>query len=215
MQSHKIKVQKTARYFVLGEPGPHIKQVWFICHGYGQLGNYFLRNFDAVNDGSCLFVSCEGLHRFYVNGFSGRVGASWMTKEDRADDIDDYIHYLDDVYKEVMATIDQPVKITAFGFSQGTATVCRWIGSNLFQIDRLVLWAGAFPSDVDLQLNAARFNAFQTSLVLGDADEFIKETDIASLTDHFDKAGIAYTLLRFTGKHELNTETLRLLLKGG
>ncbi len=214
MQTNKIKVQKTGRYFVLGEAGPHIKQVWFICHGYGQLGNYFLRNFDVVDDGTCLFVSCEGLHRFYVNGFSGRVGASWMTKEDRTDDIEDYIFYLDSVYREVMAGVKQPVKITAFGFSQGTATVCRWAGKNSFPIDRLVLWAGAFPSDVDLKLNAPRFNAMHNVLVLGNEDEFIKETDIASLTDHFDKAGINYKLIRFGGKHELQGDTLRLLLKG-
>jgi predicted esterase len=214
MESFKIKVQKTARYFVLGEPGPQIRQVWFICHGYGQLGNYFLRNFDPLDDGTCLFVSCEALSRFYVNGFSGRVGATWMTKEDRGDDIDDYVAYLDTVYKEVMARIDHPVQITIFGFSQGTATICRWLDAGVVIADQLVLWAGAFPSDVDLKLNAARFNKLKTFLVLGDEDEFIKETDLGTLTERFDEEKINYHLLRFKGKHELHTDTLRLIWRG-
>ena len=33
----------------------------------------------------------EGLSRFYLEGFSGKVGATWMTREDRLNDIDNYL----------------------------------------------------------------------------------------------------------------------------
>jgi predicted esterase len=208
-EQHKLKVTKNTRFFMLGEPGPEIRKVWFICHGYGQLGNYFLRNFQALQDNTALFIGCEGLNRFYTNGFSGRVGASWMTKEDRTDDIEDYIGYMDAVYANVMSMLDGPVHITAFGFSQGTATVCRWMQAGSQKIDNLVLWAGAFPPDVDLALNKDRFNKSRNFLVVGDEDEFIKEEDIDALCERLKSCGVNQELLRFKGKHEINTETLR------
>jgi predicted esterase len=212
MKSHKLTVQKTARYFVLGDAGPAIRHVWFICHGYGHLGNYFLKQFEPFQNEAVLFVSCEGLHRFYTNGFSGRVGASWMTKEDREDDIADYIVYLNQVYAEVMQGLDPVVQVTAFGFSQGTATVSRWVGAGSLKITRLVLWAGAFPNDVDLKLHKERFNQMSTILVAGTLDEFIKETDVHSLKERLDAEGIHYEMKRFEGKHELYAPILEALL---
>jgi predicted esterase len=212
MKKHEVRIEKTARYFTNAEPGLHIRQVWFICHGYGQMANYFLKQFEEIQDGSTLFVSCEGLHRFYLNGFSGRVGASWMTKEDRVGDIQDYIAYLDQVYAEVMEGLPATVSKTGFGFSQGTATVCRWLEAGKSTVDRLILWAGAFPSDVDLKLNAIRFNALKPILVLGSQDEFIAEPDLVSMQDRFTEAGIDYTVKRFAGKHELNADLLKTLL---
>jgi hypothetical protein len=83
ISSKHITVKKTARYFILGEAGPFTRQVWFVCHGYGFLGGDFLKNFEALNEKEHLVVASEGLHRFYLYGTGGKVGASWMTKEDR------------------------------------------------------------------------------------------------------------------------------------
>lgn len=198
---------------MVGEPGQKLKQIWFICHGYGQLGNYFLKNFEALKDDSILLVSCEGLNRFYVNGFSGRVGASWMTREERTDDIQDYIAYLDAVYREVTKKAGKDMKITFFGFSQGTATVCRWFSAGFSRADRLVLWAGAFPPDVDLKLNRTTLNSIRLILVAGDSDEFISNEELTSMKSRFDESEITYDLIRFRGSHELNTETLKALLQ--
>ena len=56
-----------------------------------------------------------------------------MTKEDRLNDINDYIHYLDDTYAEIMKTLDiNKVKVTALGFSQQKKVIyfsgdkCSW-----------------------------------------------------------------------------------------
>ncbi len=212
MEKHSLKIKKSARYFVSGTPGPSIKKVWFICHGYGHLGNYFLRKFEELNDSTTLFVSCEGLSRFYVSGFSGRVGASWMTKEDRTEDIEDYIGYLNAVYDKIMNMQTTPVHITAFGFSQGTATICRWLEAGSHRVDQLVVWAGGIPDDIDLVVKRDRFNSFRKVLVVGTQDEFIKETEITSLCNRLDNDGIKKEVIRFEGKHELHEETLRQLL---
>src|SRR5438477_56805 len=82
-------------------------------------------------------VAPEGLSRFYLTESPAerRVGASWMTREDRLHEIDDYVRYLDGVYGNV---VPRNARVTALGFSQGTATVCRWAGLGSSRIDRLI-----------------------------------------------------------------------------
>jgi predicted esterase len=96
MLQKNIIIPKTARYFILGEPSDQIEQIWFVCHGYGQLANYFIKNFEQLNNGKNLIATPEGLHRFYWKGFSDKVVASWMTKEDRNEVIGDNDEFINE-----------------------------------------------------------------------------------------------------------------------
>lgn len=208
MISKKIKVRKTARYFLLGEPSPAIEHVWFACHGYGQLANYFLNRFEPLNDGKHLVVAPEGLHRFYVKGFSDRVGASWMTKEDRLDDISDYVSFLDDVHSEVMTGLDKDVQVHVLGFSQGAATASRWLCMGKAEANDLILWAGAFPSDIDFGQNMEVLGSLRMWVVIGDQDEFINESQLNEHLDLLKKNEMDFRLIRFNGKHEIQQDAL-------
>jgi len=215
MQQKNITVPKTARYFILGEATEKTEQIWFVCHGYGQLANYFIQNFHSINDGKNLIIAPEGLHRFYWKDFSGRVAASWMTKEDRGNDIVDYVNYLDMVYSEVLEELkNRKVKINVLGFSQGTATVCRWIANGKSKADNLIIWAGAFPEELNFEIENSVFNETNNFVVVGDKDEFLNEESIQK-HDHFLKSkNVKFELIRFIGKHEINQEALLQLKKG-
>jgi predicted esterase len=208
---HKnITVPKTARYFLSSEITSEIEEVWFVCHGYAQLASYFIKNFEVLNSSKVLVVAPEGLHRFYWNGFSGKVVASWMTKEDRADDIRDYVNYLDLVYSEVLAKIkNKNVKTNVLGFSQGTATVCRWIANKASNADRLILWGGGFPADMDLQLNKTVFDQLKIVFVIGEQDEFINAEEVKKYQQFMNENNVSYQLVRYNGKHEIHAETLK------
>lgn len=214
MQQKNIIIPKTARYFLLNELTDQTEHVWFVCHGYAQLANYFINNFDELDMNKNLIIAPEGLHRFYWKGFSERVVASWMTKEDRENDILDYVNYLNVVYAEVISSLkNKKVKINVLGFSQGTATVCRWLASNKVKVDNLILWAGAFPSDMNFEKNKEVFNKLKTFVVVGNADEFINDDEVAKHSDLLKKNEIAFELIRFQGKHEINKQTLNELQK--
>jgi len=210
MQQKNIITPKTARYFVLGEPTDQIETIWFVCHGYAQLANYFIKNFEIINNGKNLVIAPEGLHRFYWKDFTGKVVASWMTKEDRNEDINDYINYLDAVYKEVLSSFNpvKKVKINVLGFSQGAATVCRWIENKKHAINNLILWAGAFPNDMNLEMNKEFFNRINILLVIGDNDEFINEQEVRTQENLLRKNGIKFQSLSFNGKHEIQKEII-------
>src|SRR5207237_799567 len=68
----------------------------------------------------CCVVAPEGRPRFYLteSPTERRVGASWMTREDRLHEIDDYVRYLDAVHVDLKLP---NTRITALGFSQGSA----------------------------------------------------------------------------------------------
>ncbi|MEL6276926.1 MAG: phospholipase, partial [Bacteroidota bacterium] len=81
--AHRLPVQRTAHFYTLGEPSANVKRMWFACHGYGQLASTFIRKFDQLAGAEDYVVAPEGLSRFYWQGFTGKVVASWMTSADR------------------------------------------------------------------------------------------------------------------------------------
>ena len=93
---HHLTVSRTASYQQLGTLSARTRRVWFVCHGYGQLAAYFVRHFAflAEADPTTVVIAPEGLSRFYLTGNGGRVGASWMTRDDRLHEIADHINFL-------------------------------------------------------------------------------------------------------------------------
>lgn len=213
MREHHLSVPRTARSFVLGEAGPAVREVWFVLHGYGQLAARFLKAFSALDDGARLVVAPEGLSRFYLDP-AGRdkVGASWMTREDRLNEIADYVRYLDAVYADVFASLDRArVRVHVLGFSQGTATACRWVALGAVRADRLVLWGGEVPPDLDLAAGRERLAPLDLVLVAGSRDEFITPKVLARDEERLRSAGIPYRVIRFEGGHEIDGGVLRQL----
>ena len=133
-----------------------------------------------------------------------------MTREDRLHEIDDYVHYLDAVYDNL--TLPN-ARVTALGFSQGSATVCRWAAFGSTRIDRLIVWGGEVPPDLDLSHRkvAERLRAASLTLVYGTRDEFFTPRIVAATETRLREHEIPYTLVPFEGGHEIHEATLRTL----
>lgn len=179
-----------------------------MCHGYGQLGRYFLRHFNCLDDGKTLLVAPEALSRFYLDGFSGRVGATWMTKEDRLSEIDDQASYLDLLLAEQLKHLPENVRITVLGFSQGGATVSRWLANGNVPAHRLVLWAAAFPEDIDFSASKAAFEHLPVAMVYGSQDPFITPEKLKQKQALMAQLGITPKVYTFEGGHTLHPDTL-------
>ena len=214
MKECHLKVEKTARYYLLGEPGEHIREVWFVCHGYGQLAAHFIEHFDVLKSRSRLFVAPEGLSKFYLNGFSGRIGATWMTKEDRLHEIEDYVSYLDAVYADIKKSLHAaPAKIVLLGFSQGTAAVCRWIGKGGIRADHLVIWAGGIPPEFYSDAAMQPFRDLTLSFVIGSEDEIANSEAVAEQKAVLEKFNVPFNVFTFAGGHQMNPDMLCKIAK--
>lgn len=220
---HQIVVPRTARYYTLGPLHGFPAELWIVCHGYGQLAGRFLGQFAPLDDGTRLIIAPEALSRFYLDPIpmrrhepSPRIGATWMTREARDSEIGDYVNYLEQVVAEVRHPLSGAApRIVVLGFSQGTATVCRWLATSELRAERLVLWGGAIPPELDLAAWAARLHGARITLVSGDADEMVPPSTITAEAERLSAAGVAFELLRHAGGHVIHADGLQRLVEGG
>lgn len=214
MQKHQLTVSKTARYFTLGELNENTENVWFVIHGYGQLAEYFIKKFNILDDGTTFIIAPEAISRFYLNGFNGRVGATWMTREERENEIADYINYLNLLYDTVLSeNKNKYFKINILGFSQGTATVARWCMDEHINYDRLILWAGYFGNGIQDVINPEKVAEKEVMVCYGKQDEFLKQIDIQQYENDI-RAVIPHVRVQtFEGGHTIDEDLLKKILE--
>jgi predicted esterase len=213
MDQHEVSFEFRARYFKLGEITPETRQVWFVLHGYGQLAEHFLKKFSVLKDHRVCVVAPEGLSRFYLSDLSpgigrpnDRVGATWMTKENRLMDISNYMTYLDKIYRQELN--GKKIPVTILGFSQGSATASRWALSENISFDRLILWAGIFPPDMDFHNANTVLRSKDISVVYGNKDPFLSDERFSEMHLLTSKLGVSVKELVFDGGHEIDNATL-------
>ena len=212
---HHIVVSRTARYFTIGEATAETTDVWIVCHGYGQLASAFIAPFEKIAAPHRLIVAPEGLSRFYLDPRRStadpnpKVGATWMTREDRENEIRDHVAYLDTLVAHVRQMVPSSgVRFRALGFSQGVATVVRWIARGDVRVDELIVWAGSLPPDVELANLQARIEGARVTFVAGKKDHLAAWASADTQVERFKTIGVAATLLTFDGGHRLDDDTL-------
>ncbi|CAH0994730.1 hypothetical protein EMA8858_00842 [Emticicia aquatica] len=214
MQEHQIKVERTTRYYTLGELNENTKTIWFVVHGYGQLSQFFIKKFVQIVDNETFIVAPEAVSRFYLDEKFSRVGASWMTRELRQSEIDENNDYLNSLYSSLLTNYDlSKVEINILGFSQGCATVCRWIDSGKVKCNRLLLWAGFFSNGIREVIAPQKLKNIDTYYVYGDKDEFL--VAYPEVSEKF-RAGmmeeIDLKIVSFDGKHTVDEKTLKEII---
>lgn len=210
-RTHHIRVIRTARFYTLGGGSFSPRDVWFVLHGYGQLAGEFVRFFSDLANDQTLVVAPEALNRYYITDISKaaakdrRVGASWMTREDREAEIEDYIDYLDALYEEVAAgPVREGARVNVIGFSQGAATATRWAADGRASIDRLVLWGGLMPPETDLSRGSGAIRGARLTIVAGTRDHYVTADALAAEQSRLDAAGITYDMFTFDGGHVIS-----------
>ena len=217
-----LRVPRSARYALLGSLDAELTEVWFVCHGHGQLAARFLARFLPLERPDRLFIAPEALSRYYLSPPKvgphppgTPVGASWMTSEDREAEIADYIGYLDLLHDEIFSEVERAkVRVWALGFSQGVATVARWVARGRVEPQRVVLCSGMLPAELDER--GARRLALHAPVTLtyGDADDFAPPERVLGEEAKLRQLGIPYEILRYRGGHAITPELLTLMTSG-
>jgi predicted esterase len=210
---HHISTTRTARYYSLGELSDQTRNIWIVLHGYGQLAGYFIRHFKNILNDHNFIVAPEALSRYYVNEATGRVGASWMTKEDRENEINDYLLYLDNILGSLNVKIPKNCKIHVLGFSQGAATACRWTMATATPVKTLICWAGFFPPGMKWDSPKYLNDQLETYLLYGNQDEYVNDTMRVQIENLVKSLQKKPNIITFEGRHEIVGETLINLSK--
>lgn len=217
MKSEALSFNFKARYYKSGDITSKTKQVLIVFHGYGQLAKYFIRKFDTVANDTRVVIAPEGLSHFYLEDINKRsqngnhrVGATWMTRENRLVDIDNYLAYLNAVLLKELDGSD--ISVIVLGFSQGAATATRWVLQGHFQFDKLILWAGIFPPDMDFEKGHEILKDKPVLHVLGQDDPFVTDERLAEMNQLCEKLSIAPIQIKFDGGHEIDSCTLQKVI---
>jgi predicted esterase len=215
-----LAVRRTARIAVLGTAGPGVREAWIACHGYAQLAPRFIRRFEPIATPERLIVAPEGLNRFYLEGASkaagpdAAVGATWMTSEDRSADIADYTAYLGAVHDQLFAEVDRArARLVVLGFSQGCATVCRWAATTRVAIDRIILWSGPLPPELEPRPDL--FRGARLTFVTGLQDAHVTAAAVAAQGRRMAAGGLEYEIVHHAGGHDIDGATLAALAADG
>ncbi len=220
MKEQELYFNCKARYYTQGELNPETKKIWFVMHGYGQLARFFMKKFNVLSAANGYIIAPEGLSRFYLEDVTSRartgnnrVGATWMTRENRLTDIENYITFLNMIYKKEVPE-NFSGEIILFGFSQGAATATRWAieGNNAFH--KLILWAGILPPDMNFEKAYEILKDKKIIEVFGKDDPYLTHEKLKEVTSLNTRLGINPLLIEFEGGHEINEDVLIRLSLG-
>lgn len=200
----------------MGNLNSSTRSIWIVLHGYGQLAAYFIRKFDSLKDNNIYVIAPEALSRFYVDPLqstgraSDRVGATWMTKENRLVDIENYLTYLNRLYLQL--DLPPTLPVTILGFSQGAATVSRWIAEGKVAFNRVILWAGIFPPDMNFVSAKEILKGKEIVVVYGKNDPFLNHKKDHSIETISSTLEIHPQVIAFDGGHEIQQDVLKGLM---
>lgn len=206
MNEHHITISKTARYYTLGNLNSNTKHILIAIHGWGMSVKDFMESLAPLLTDDMFIVTPEALNRFYLKGSGGQVGATWMTKEDRLNEIKDYISYLDTLYNSL--GLDVPgAKVTALGFSQGASTVTRWVNAFNSRVDNVIVFAGEVAPELLPLADTSGLKQTRNYFVCGTHDQIFTPPMVTEMRAKY--ADMDFTEFEFTGRHEINTDVLK------
>ncbi len=228
---HKITVARTARYAIVGAAPAQAARLWIAFHGYAHRAEDFVAPFAESVPTDTRVIAPEGLSRFYLElprpdgGHLTRTGASWLTRDDREDELRDAMAMLHAVVAREVAGVvrerGETPTIGVLGFSQGVAMSMRWVADASANpalgthtpVSSHVVWAGGLAHDVSNDALRAAWKHTQVHVVAGERDKFASDTTRASVRSRLAAIGVKSQEHMFDGGHRLDTLLLATLLR--
>ena len=207
-----VTYSNTTSYTTLNTLSDTTENIWIVLHGLGYLSRYFIRHFDGLPADKNYIIAPQAPSKYYLNTTYTRVGASWLTKENRQQETGNVLAYLDAVL--AAEKLPENCNLIVLGFSQGVSIASRWVAQRKIKCDQLVLYAGGIPdelqrSDFDFLLK----NATKVTAIVGDKDEYVsderRKTESEKIGKLFD--GKAEEIL-FKGGHEVKRDLIKKLV---
>ena len=175
-----------------------------------MLARGILHWFQSAERADRLLVAPEALSRFYTELSGGKraVGASWVTREDLANELDDQFAYIDRAVREM---VPEGLPLHVHGFSQGVSAGARWTVRSPRAVARLVCWAGAMPEDVTGHDLKRKLGGEPLQLVIGDRDTRVLPERVEADAVRLRTDGMAVDVHHFSGGHNVDLGVLKHL----
>jgi len=210
----KLRTEVTAYYGLQlpSAPSEALPALLLAIHGWGQNAPRFLRDFDVLRAHNVVVAAPQGLHQFYLDPGTKKVGFNWLTAYDRQQAIDDTNRFL----AKLLDTIEERhpfdrSKVFLLGFSQGSAMAWRFAVSDWLVPAGLISIGADLPEDVAARLGEA---APFPSLLLRGADDPLAGP---ALHEHAESTlrgqDWAVTAETYPGEHRITAEAVMRMVQ--
>jgi len=213
IENRFLKFECTNSYSTMNNLSRKTDTIWIVCHGFGQLSKHFIRRFDILNRDKNFIIAPEGISKFYLHNTYDSVGSSWITKENKEVEIKNQKKYFDSLFHSTLSGIDfSKIKINLLGFSQGVDVILRLIYYKKIQFNKLILWAGGFPNELDRSSYSFVNNKIQIFIVIGNKDKFYNKRNIKKYYEKINKIfKVKSNQIIFEGNHEVKREIIKFI----
>ncbi|WP_281613723.1 hypothetical protein [Flammeovirga sp. SubArs3] len=212
-QKEWVSIKMDAPFYTNGNQSEETEHLWFLFHGYGQLAEHFMRRFDIVDPKKHHVVALQGLSRFYLDNKYEKIGASWMTRMEREKDIIHQKRYIDEVYYDrLFNTKVFDIKKNFFAFSQGGATLMRWLKNTQPEVDSIVMWGADFPHELSPEDFSFLNEEVNLIYVIGENDPFLEMIKLERIKKLLNDLTCNTEIVTFKGGHHVHRETLQKII---
>lgn len=202
----EVSYRTTNTYSTLNQFTPKTKYVWVVFHGIGYLSRYFMKYFRHLNPENNYIIAPQAPSKYYLNGQYKHVGASWATRENTEQEMQNILAYMDELYNQ--ENLQKAPNLILFGYSQGVSVVSRWVARRKIRCEKLILNSGRLPTELSPG-DFAFLESTEISFVYGTDDPFVNREVFESEEKRIREL-FPYNLkfIPFDGGHEVNKEVI-------
>jgi predicted esterase len=181
-----------------------------IFHGYKQSADDALEEARRIPGVAATWrvVSVQALHRFYSSG--QKVVASWMTRQDRDEAIEDNVAYVDRVVAEQVDSLPpgspHPPAIVFMGFSQGASMAYRAAVLGRHPARGVIALAGDIPPELKMMPGGHPQRWPPVLIGAGTTESYFTPERVAEDVAFLESQGVTHEVCRFEGGHEWTDE---------
>ncbi len=144
-----VSYSHTNSYETVNELTDNTKNIWLCFHGLGYLATYFKRYFQTLNRGENYIIVPQAPSKYYLGKDFKHVGASWLTRVDTQQEMENNLNYIKAVLEAENIMGDE--RLVLFGYSQGVSIATRFLKNYDNRIKALILHSGGVPKELTAQ----------------------------------------------------------------
>ncbi len=164
-------------YETINQLTENTQNIWVCFHGLGYLARYFKKYFEQLDSESNYVIVLQAPAKYYQDKNFKHVGASWLTRVDTQQEIQNNFNYINAVLEKENLLGDE--RMVLFGYSQGVSIATRYLLNYNKSIKALILHSGSIPVEHDEE-DGTRFRQLANRIIhiSGKRDEYATEQKI-------------------------------------
>ncbi|WP_010230727.1 alpha/beta hydrolase [Gillisia marina] len=206
----QVSYKITNTYTTLNERTSKTKNLWIVFHGIGYLSKYFLKYFKGLDAKENYIIAPQAASKYYLNGKYTHVGASWFTKDNTQQEVENAMNYLDEVFQA--EDLYSETNLIVLGYSQGVSVATRWVSKRKINCSQLILCSGGLPKE----LKPEDFNHLiesKVTMIYGSNDPYMDEKRLKNEQIHALKLfPDNLSIIPFEGVHEMKPSIIESLV---